>query len=98
MEELILKMHEESMELEQTVTELRCIIGEVEDAISRQEVEAAENNWHNRRDVEKAEIRCSEIKRIIGMRPGVCAAADRILKEREEQKQKEFEEELKNEE
>ena len=97
MDELILKMHEEAMELKQTVTELRCIIGEVEDAISRQEVEAAENNWHNRRDVEKAEIRCSEIKRIIGMRPGICAAADRILKEREEQK-KEFEEELKNEE
>lgn len=98
MEELILKMHEEAMELKQTVTELRCILGEVEDAISRKEVEAAENNWHNRRDVEKAEIKCSEIKRIIGMRPGICAAADRILKEREEEKQKEFEEELKNEE
>ena len=98
MEELILKMHEEAMELKQTVTELRCILGEVEDAISREEVEAAENEWNNRRDVEKTKIRCSEIKRIIGMRPGVCAAADRILKEREEEKQKETEEELKNEE
>ncbi len=98
MEELILKMHEEAMELKQTVTELRCILGEVEDAISREEVEAAENDWNNRRDVEKTKIRCSEIKRIIGMRSGVCSAADRILKEREEEKQKETEEELKNEE
>lgn len=97
MDELILKMHEEAMNLQKTVTELRCILGEVEDAISREEVEAAENNWHNRRDVEKTVIRCSEIKRIIGMRPGICAAADRILKEREEEK-KEFEEEAKNEE
>ena len=98
MDELILKMHEEAMDLQKAVTELRCILGEVEDAISREEVEAAENDWNNRRDVEKTKIRCSEIKRIIGMRPGVCAAADRILKEREEEKQKETEEELKNEE
>ena len=49
MDELILKMHEEAMDLQKAVTELRCILGEVEDAISRQEVETAENNYRRRK-------------------------------------------------
>lgn len=98
MEELILKMHEEAMELKQTVTELKCIIESIEDAIEREEIEAAENTWNNRDDVKKVKIRASEIKRLLGMTPAICYKADKIMKEREEEKQKETEEELKNEE
>ena len=98
MEELILKMHEEAMELKQTVTELKCIIDSIEDAIEKEEIETAENTWNNRDDVKKVKIRASDIKKLIGMNPAICYKADSILKEREEEKQKAIKEEIKNEE
>lgn len=98
MEELILKMHEEAMELQKAVTEFKAIMGNLKDAIERKEIAEADFTFADEKDVEKAKIELKEIKRIIGMKPEICEEALKILKEREEEKQKAIKEEIKNEE
>ncbi len=86
MDELFLKMHEEAMDLQKAVTELKFILGELEDAIDEQEVEIAQRDYCNKRsNVEEAEIKCSQIKRIIGMGPDICRMAEEILKAKEKE-------------
>ena len=83
MDELFLKMHEEAMELQKANIELGCMITQLADAIHDVEVQRANNNYMDRKDVVEASIECSLIKRIIGMMPDICEDAQKILKERE---------------
>ena len=86
MDELFLKMHEEAMELQKTVTEIRLILGELEDEIADREVEIAQRSYSNKReDVEDASIKCSKIKRIIGISQNITKKAEAILRAREEE-------------
>lgn len=84
MEELILKMHEEAMELQKAVTEFKCMFENLADAIGKVEIEEAQYSWNSEKDVVMAKISCSEIKRIIGMGPDICRTAEEILKFKEE--------------
>ena len=83
MEELILKMHEESMELQKAVTEMRYILYDLQDEIEEREIESASCDWNDRKDVEKVSISVSKIKRIMGMSPDICKRANEILKKKE---------------
>ena len=86
MDELFLKMHEEAMDLQEAVTELRCMIDDLSDAIEEREVEIAQRGYSDKReDVEDASIKCSKIKRIIGMGPDICRIAEEILKAKEKE-------------
>lgn len=88
MEELFLKMHEEAMELQQEVTEFKAILGNLVDAIEREEIARAGFSFSNEEDVKNARIECREIKRIIGMKPDICKEALKILKEEEKEAEK----------
>lgn len=83
MEELILKMHEEAMDLQQEAERYRCVFGILEDLIIDAEIKEAESSWTTRRDVEHAKVECSKIKRIIGMRPTFCKKVEELLLEKE---------------
>lgn len=83
MDELFLKMHEEAMYLQQTVTEMKCILTNLQDAIETEEIDRASNKYYDRKDVEIASIECRKLKKIIGMAPEICKKADELLKERE---------------
>lgn len=87
MEELILKMHEEAMELQKAVTEFKAILGNLQDAIERKEIAEADYSFTSAKDVENAKIELKEIKRIIGMKPEICKEALEILKSRKEDKE-----------
>lgn len=86
MEELILKMHEEAMELQKAVTEFKAILGNLQDAIERKEIAEADYSFTSEKDVENAKIELKEIKRIIGMKPEICREALEIMKGRKENK------------
>ena len=83
MEELILKMHEETLQMQKEVSEMSCMILQLEDAISEVEISEAQMDWRTREDVENARIEISKIKRIIGIGQTLCKEADEILKKRE---------------
>ena len=83
MEELILKMHEEAMNLEREAAQYRCLFEILMDLINDAEIEVAEHSWTTRKDVEKAEVECSKIRRIIGMRPNFCKKVEELLLEKE---------------
>lgn len=83
MEELILKMHEETLQMQKVVSEMSCMISQLQDAIKEVEIAEAKKDWRKREDVEEASISCSKIKNIIGMMPDICQTADEILKKRE---------------
>ena len=86
MDELFLKMHEEAMDLQEAVTELRCMIDDLSDAIEEREVEIAQRGYSDKREyVEDASIKCSKIKRIIGMNQNITKKAEAILRAREEE-------------
>ena len=83
MEELILKMHEETLEMQKEISEMSCMISQLADAIHDEEVKRAKNGYMDRKDVEESTLECRTIKRIIGMMPDICQTADEILKKRE---------------
>ena len=83
MEELILKMHEETLEMQRQVSEMSCMITKLADEIHDIEVQRANNSYMNRKDVKEASIECSRIKRIIGMMPDICEDAEKILQKKE---------------
>jgi hypothetical protein len=83
MEELILKMHEEAMSLEREAAQYRCLFEILMDLINDTEIEAAEYSWATRKDVEKAKVECSKIRKIIGMKPNFCKKVEELLLERE---------------
>ncbi len=86
MEELILKMHEEAMELKRDVAELSAMIDAVEKLMEAKEVEIAKRTWSKRQDVLEATVTNEDIKRALGYkyRRKICAEAEAILKERED--------------
>lgn len=88
MEELILKMHEEALELQEAVTALRGVMDELRDLIVAEECKCARNSFMNRENVEDAELKCRDIRRALGDFPGICKEAETILKEREDAKRK----------
>lgn len=86
MEELILKMHEEAMELKRDVAELSALIDAVERLMEAKEVEIAKRTWSKRQDVLEATVTNEDIKRALGYkyRRSICTEAEAILKERED--------------
>ena len=84
MEELIMKMHEEAMDLQQTVTTMRGILDEIRDMICAEECRTARNSYNDKSDVERAQLRCEDIRRALGDAAGICSEAQHILKERED--------------
>ena len=83
MDELFLKMHEEAMDLQKTVTEMKCILTNLQDAIELEEIDRAGCKYMSRRDVESASVDCKTLRRIIGLGPDICRAAEEILKQKE---------------
>lgn len=83
MEELILKMHEETLEMQKEISEMSCMITQLADAIYDKEVERAKNGYMDRKDVEESSLECRLIKRIIGMMPDICETAEKILQAKE---------------
>lgn len=84
MEELIMKMHEEAMDLQQAVTTMRGILDELRDMICAEECRVAENSYNDKSDVERATLRCKDVRRALGDAAGICEEAQHILKERED--------------
>lgn len=83
MEELILKMHEEAMELQEENERYRCTFEVLMDLIESAEIEDAKCSWTTREDVEHTKVECSKIKRIIGMKPNFCKKVEELLLEKE---------------
>ena len=84
MEELIMKMHEEAMDLQQAVTTMRGILDEIRDMICAEECRTARSSYNDKSDVERAQLRCEDIRRALGYAAGICSEAQHILKERED--------------
>ena len=83
MEELILKMHEETLQMQREISVMSCMITQLEDAIHDEEVKRAKNGYMDRKDVEESILECRLIKRIIGMMPDICETAEKILQAKE---------------
>ena len=84
MEELIYNMHKEAMELKGKVAELYGILDEIRDMICMEENKIARNSYNDRSDVEKAELKCADIRRALGDAVRINREAEAILKERED--------------
>ena len=83
MEELILKMHEETLEMQRSVSEMSCMISQIAQEVCDAEVERAGNKYYDRDNVKDSGVNCQKIRRILGMGQDICEKADKILKERE---------------
>lgn len=84
MEELIMKMHEEAMDLQQVGQMMKDILDELRDMICAEECRVAENPYNDKTDVERATLRCKDVRRALGDAAGICEEAQHILKERED--------------
>lgn len=73
----------ELIEAKEEIFRMQGMIQAIVKTIDQKEVSEAKSKYSDREDVEEAKIHLRELKALIGMRPGICAVAEEILKKRE---------------
>lgn len=86
MKELVenfVEINRELIEAKLEVCRMQGMIQAIVKTIDQKEVSEAKSKYSDREDVEETTIQLRELKALIGMRPGICAVAEEILKKRE---------------